>query len=441
MANISVIGLGKLGACMAACFAARGHNVWGVDKYSRTVDLINRGVPPVYEPGLETTMAQASGSLRATTSFKEAVHNTDITFIAVPTPSTASGGFALDHVLACGREIGRALSRKRAYHVVVLTSTVLPGATEGSLKPLLEAQSGRVCGRDFGLCYSPEFIALGTVVRDFLNPDFVLIGESDARAGDAQASILTATIENGAPLARMSIVNAELTKLAVNTFVTTKIAFANMLSEVCERLPGGDVDVVTGALGLDQRIGPRYLKGGMPFGGPCFPRDNRALAHMIRELGLEAGLPEAVDAGNAHQLQAVVARVRQLVQRGPVAVLGLSYKPGSPVVEASPAHELALELSRSGLEVRVFDRLLAHMSDWGRGSEFAASDDLAAVVAGAEVIVAANPDPELLDDAAIQTLRSSGAHTLIDCWRLFDGRVQELHPLRYVALGRSGIPA
>jgi UDPglucose 6-dehydrogenase len=124
-----------------------------------------------------------------------------------------------------------------------------------------------------------------------------------------------------------------------------------------------------------------------------------------------------------------------------VAVLGLSYKPGSPVVEASPALELALELSRAGLEVRVFDRLLAHMSDWGRGSEFAASDDLAAVVAGAEVIVAANPDPELLDDAAIQTLRSSGAHTLIDCWRLFEGRVKEIHPLRYVALGRSGIPA
>ena len=191
--------------------------------------------------------------------------------------------------------MGKALAKKKDYHNIVLTSTVLPGSTRQVLLPILEKESGKKAGRDFGLCYSPEFIALGSIISDFLNPDFTLLGELDEKCGEQVEEIYKQVMINGAPCARMSLENAELTKISVNTFVTTKITFANMLAEICEKLPGGDVDVVTNALGLDERIGRKYLTGALGYGGPCFPRDNVALTYIAKELGVEAGIAETTD--------------------------------------------------------------------------------------------------------------------------------------------------
>ena len=146
--------------------------------------------------------------------------------------------------------------------------------------PILERESGKKAGKDFGLCYSPEFIALGSIIRDFLNPDFTLLGEFDERCGAHLEEVYKRVMGPDTPCARMSLENAELTKISVNTYVTTKITFANMLAEMCEKLPGGNVDVVTNALGLDSRIGRKYLTGSIGYGGPCFPRDNVALSFM-----------------------------------------------------------------------------------------------------------------------------------------------------------------
>src|SRR5207245_1039686 len=156
---------------------------------------------------------------------------------------------------------GRALAQKADYHTVVLTSTVLPGASRYGLLPIHERSSGKRCGDDFGFCYSPEFVALGSVIRDFLHPDFLLIGEYDRRSGDELEAHYRDIVVNGAGAARMSVENAELAKISVNAYVTTKITFANMLAEICDRMPGGDVDVVSNAIGLDSRIGRKYLTG------------------------------------------------------------------------------------------------------------------------------------------------------------------------------------
>jgi UDPglucose 6-dehydrogenase len=180
-------------------------------------------------------------------------------------------------------KIGKALARKNSYHLVVLSSTVMPGATE-KIRQMLEQTSGKRCGEEFGFCYNPEFIALGSVIRDMLNPDMLLIGESDERAGQILAGIYGNVCKSKPVVARMNFVNAELTKLSVNTYVTTKISYANMLAEICEKLPGADADVVTSALGLDSRIGRKYLKGALGYGGPCFPRDNVAFAALARSL-------------------------------------------------------------------------------------------------------------------------------------------------------------
>ena len=180
---------------------------------------------------------------------------------------------------------------------------------------MLEKASGKRMGADFGLCYSPEFIALGSVIRDFLNPDMLLIGESDKRAGDFLQSLYAEVCENKPALARMSFVNAEITKLAVNTYVTTKISYANMLARICEKLSGANVDVITSALGLDTRIGSKYLKGAVSYGGPCFPRDNLALAQLAQQLGVPPDLAQTVDRFNRAQISWLADLVQHQSER------------------------------------------------------------------------------------------------------------------------------
>src|SRR5215510_5901835 len=243
--TFSVVGLGKLGASMAAGIASQGHNVIGVDVSHRAVELVNAGHAPVQETGLEDLIAANRERLRATDQHEDAILNSELTFVIVPTPSDERGAFSLQYASFAFREIGKALAKKQGYHTVVLTSTVLPGATRHGLLPVLEAHSGKKAGVDFGVCYSPEFIALGTVIRDFLNPDFLLIGELDTASGEHLACVYRDVMKPDTPVKRMSLENAELAKISVNAFVTTKITFANMLAELCAAIPGGDVDVVS----------------------------------------------------------------------------------------------------------------------------------------------------------------------------------------------------
>ncbi len=433
--RISVIGLGKLGAPLAAVLASKGHEVIGVDVDERPVHLINQGKAPVYEPGLETLIRASQKRLSATGDYRLAVSTTDATFIIVPTPSDESGSFSLRYVLAAAESIGRALRHKEGFHLVVLTSTVMPGATGGEVLPTLERASGRRCGRDFGLCYNPEFIALGSVIHDMLNPDFVLIGESDPRAGDMLADIYRNLCDNDPPIARMNFINAELTKLAVNTFVTTKISYANMLAEICEHLPGADVDTITSALGLDSRIGRKYLKGATGYGGPCFPRDNLAFIHLARRLGVQAVLAEATDRLNRAQ----VARLAEIVLSrlpggGRVGILGLSYKPNTNVIEESQGVELARYLLARGIPVVLYDP--AAMDDaravLGDNAIFASS--AAECVRQADVVVLATPWEEFRAIAPSQLNYTNGRPVLVDCWRILDRRQYEA-VADYVGLG------
>src|SRR5215471_4138008 len=369
--RISIVGLGKLGASMAAAIASRGHDVIGVDVNQRAVDAVNGGRAPVHETGLEALIEQNRARLRATTSHEDAIVNSDLTFVIVPTPSDERGAFSLQYAAYAFREIGKALAKKREWHTVVLTSTVLPGAMRHGLVPVLEAHSGRMAGRDFGVCYSPEFIALGSVIRDFLNPDFLLIGELEARSGEHLADSYAHIMGPATPVKRMSLENAELAKISVNAFVTTKITFANMLAELCAAIPGGDVDVVSDAIGMDSRIGRKYLTGGLGFGGPCFPRDNVALAFVARALGGQPDLLETTDRLNRALADRILERLRSRVPRDTtVAILGLAYKPASHVIEESQAIMMAKTFLEHGARVLAYDPLAGEAANFelgGRG--------------------------------------------------------------------------
>jgi UDPglucose 6-dehydrogenase len=431
--RVSVVGLGKLGAVIAACLAHKGFEVIGVDVVKGNVDLINEGRSPVFEPGLPEMLKTVRGHLRATSDYADAIRETDATLIVVPTPSEDHGGFSLKYAAEAAREIGHALRDKEGYHLVVLTSTVLPGSTEHGILPVLESASGKRCGVDFGLCYSPEFIALGSVIRDFLRPDFLLIGESDERAGDELAAIYRGVVENEPAVARMNFVNAELAKISVNTYVTMKISFANMLAALCEQLPGGDVDAVTGALGLDSRIGPRYLKGAVGYGGPCFPRDNQALGYLARQLGYPATFAEATDSFN----RALLDRLTRLVLdreggRG-AAVLGLSYKPDTNVVDEAQGLLIAERLASAGVRVIVYDPLAMDNARRRLGDRVTFAGTAEEAVASVGVVLIANPENRYaeLDFAAL-----SPRPAIVDAWRLLRSSELASHPgYRGVGLG------
>ena len=209
----------------------------GVDTDLCKLESIRQRRTPEYEPGLEQLIHASSRRLKATNRIEEAVAASDVTFIVVATPSDPNGSFSLRYVLPVCESVGHALAAKQAFHLVALTSTVMPGATGGPVLEALEHASKKRAGRDFGLCYNPEFVALGSVIRDFLHPDFVLIGESDPTSGAMLEELYARVHENAPPVARMSFVNAEITKLSVNTYLTAKISQANLLAPSVKMFP------------------------------------------------------------------------------------------------------------------------------------------------------------------------------------------------------------
>jgi UDPglucose 6-dehydrogenase len=434
--GISIIGLGKLGAPFAACLAAKGFKVIAVDVDEKKIAAINQGHSPVFEPGLEDLLRSGRGTMRATVDYRDAVLDSEVTFVVLPTPSESNGGFSLHHVLPACEQIATYLRQKSDFHIVVVTSTVLPGSTGGVIRRVLEENSGKVCGEGFGLCYNPEFVALGTVIRDLLKPDFILIGESDERTGDKVASIYSKLCENDPPIARMNLVNAEITKLSVNTFVTTKIAFANMVARICERLPGADVDTVTSALARDSRIGGRYLKGAIGYGGPCFPRDNLALAFLAREVGLSAILAEATEKANRKEIRGLIELIKSKLSRpaGRVGILGLAYKPSTDVVDESQGLLLAQALLAEGIPVSAYDPIAMPNARKFLGESVILARSATECIQAAEVVVLATPWDDFRGLAAQAFMSNGERKVLVDCWRLLDPK--DLDPfVEYLPLG------
>lgn len=407
--RLAVIGLGKLGSPMAALLASVGNDVVGADLSAHTVAVVNAGEASVPETGLSELMVRAAPHLRATTSVEDAVEDAEVVFCIVPTPSLPDSSFDTSFAEAAFEAIGRGFARKViGRRVAVLTSTVLPGATEMKIRPALERGSGMEVGEQVGLCYSPEFIALGSVIENMRRPDMLLMGASDRWAADLAVAAIKSVVEREVPVALMSIVNAEMTKIAINTFITTKISYANMIAEMCERLPGADATVVTDAVGLDSRIGGKYLRPAAPYGGPCFPRDNAAFAGLARSLGVTADIAVATDNVNRRQVRTLIEKVIETVGRGgKVTVLGLTYKPSTPVSEEAFGVIVATELARRGFAVSAYDPAARVVLS---GVETA--ERLSDATSGAEAVIVATPWPEF---AMIESLDPA---VLFDYWRI-----------------------
>jgi len=350
--RINIYGLGYVGSVSAACLAADGHDVLGVDVDRVKVDSINRGLSAVVEPGLSDLIACGvrSGKLRATC---DQVEDADVSIVCVGTPSNENGSLGLDYLARAAAQIGEFLKGKTAYHVVCVRSTVLPGTIETVVIPALEQHSGRAAGRDFGVCMNPEFLREGTSIKDYRCPPQTIIGEFDARSGEVIERLYA---DLPAPVVRTKLANAEMVKYVSNAYHALKITFANEIGNIAKRL-GLDGREVMEIFCRDEKlnISAAYLQPGFAFGGSCLPKDMRALLHKAKELDLEPPVLRSVLASNTNQVDEAYKLIKKTGKKK-IAMLGLSFKPGTDDLRESPIAELIEILIGKGHQVAIYDK-------------------------------------------------------------------------------------
>ncbi len=353
--KIAIFGLGYVGTVSAACLAETGHQVIGVDINPAKVDIINQGNCPIVETGLAELLNRvvANGRLRATVDPAEALDQAQLSLICVGTPDKGNGSPLLAAVSQTCRDIGQYLSRMNNYHVVVVRSTVLPGTLETLVIPTLEEASGLQAGKDFGVCFNPEFLREGSSIYDFHHPPFTIIGAAE----DKSAEILAGLYESiDAPLIQTEIKTAEMVKFVSNAFHALKVTFANEIGNICKQHNIDSHEVIDIFCRDDKlNISPAYLKAGFAFGGSCLPKDLKALLYLGRHLDMKLPVLEAILPSNDMQIQTGLDMIAKTGKKK-IGVLGFSFKAGTDDLRYSAQVELVERLIGKGYQVKLFDR-------------------------------------------------------------------------------------
>jgi UDPglucose 6-dehydrogenase len=432
--SISVVGMGKLGFPLALCLAFRNFRTMGVDIDAEHLDRLGSNAVDFDEPSLADIWRNCKDRLTLTDRHADAIAETGSTFILVNTASDQSGGFANDALVSALRSLAEALRTSRKdYHLFVIGSTVMPGTHADVVLPTLEEYSKRKAGEGFGVCYCPEFVMLGDVAKGFLYPERVVIGEGDRGAGDKAQEIYRMLCPNQPPTFRMSLASAELAKITHNCYLTLKITYANYIGRLCEQLPDANVDTVLRAVGVDSRIGNRFFRAGLSYGGPCFPRDTKALIAFAGQLGDDAVLFHAVETMNQRQdeyLYETVNRHLAGYEHKSAAILGLAFKPGTSVLTGSPAIKLIHRLVTQGIRVCCHDPLALDGARKLLGESVTFCSSAQECVKRASVTVVTTQDENYRAMAWSEVRENI---TLIDCWRYL--KAAEMSPsIRYVGL-------
>ena len=425
--KISIFGMGYVGTVSAGCLAQEGHEVMGVDPVPTKVDLINAGNSPIIEEHIGELIAATvkSGRLRATCDQEQAIRETELSFVCVGTPSQANGNLDLTYIRRVCEQIGKALRKKSSHHTVVIRSTILPGTMRGIVIPVLEEESGKKAGVDFGVCNNPEFLREGSAVRDFNAPPKTVIGESDRVSGDKLATLYA---KLDAPLIRTDLETAEMVKYVDNSWHALKIGFANEIGNICKEL-SIDAHAVMNIFCQDKKlnISPAYLLPGFAFGGSCLPKDIRALTYKAKTHDLELPIMSSILPSNELQ----VARGLQLIMASGhkrVGILGFSFKAGTDDLRESPMIEVIERLIGKGYDLRIFDRNVNLASLVGANRDFILNriphisrlmvNGVEAILSHAETIVIGNHDPEFNDVFG----RMKNGQRLVDFVRITDHR-------------------
>lgn len=356
--NVSIIGTGYVGLVTGVALAHAGHRVVCVGRSHEKIDHINRGKAPFFEPGLEVLLDRVTRQKRlaASVDFAESVLESDITIIAVGTP-TVEGKIDLGQMKDAASQVGEALKAKQAYHVVAVKSTVVPGTTESVVWPILTQASGKST-KEVGLCMNPEFLREGNALSDALDPDRIVIGSSDTKSANTYARLFS---KNSCPIFFTNLPTAEMSKYVENVLLATLVSFSNEIGNLAASIPGVDVVDVWKTVHADRRMSPgvaHYLLTGCGYGGSCFPKDTKALFHFAREKGISMamlGSTIAINQAQPHGLVELVAQALGGLQGKRIAVLGLTFKPDTDDVRESPSAVIIDELLAQGAVVVCHD--------------------------------------------------------------------------------------
>ncbi|MBC8006805.1 MAG: nucleotide sugar dehydrogenase [Prolixibacteraceae bacterium] len=418
--NISIFGLGYVGAVSLACLARDGHRVIGVDVDSAKLSMIEQGKTPVIEEGMVELMTRvvASGRVNVTTDVRKAVLDSEISLICVGTPSSANGSQNQTAMLRIARDLGAAMREKNASHVFVFRSTLVPGTVDETLRPIIEHESGKKDGIDFHVCFQPEFLREGTSIKDYDKPPFTIVGATSAAATDSLKELFK---HLPCKFISTSIRAAETVKYCCNNFHALKITFANETARICESL-GVDPFEVMNLMCQDTQlnISPAYLRPGFAFGGSCLPKDLRATTYIAKMRDVELPMLGSILASNRVHIDHAIAKVMESGCRR-VGLLGLSFKTGTDDLRESPLVALAEHFLGKGLSLLIYDPEV-HLSNLlGANRSFIEKHvphigsliraDIAEVIEQSEVIVAGLGDRRIVDGLK-QHLRES--HLVVD---------------------------
>ena len=431
--HIAVIGTGYVGLVTGACFAEFGVDVTCVDIDAEKIARLIAGEMPIYEPGLEQLVTKnvQSGRLRFTTDLKEAVEQALVVFLAVGTPPKSDGKPDLSFVDAAARSVAEHMN---GYKVVVTKSTVPIGTGEYLRKLIRQHLKSDL---NFGIVSNPEFLREGAAINDFMRPDRVVIGSRDEEAVAIMRDLYRPLYLIEAPFVVTSLEAAELTKYAANAFLTTKISFINEIANLCESI-GCDVHDVARAIGMDRRIGSKFLHAGPGFGGSCFPKDTQALASVAREFGRDSMIEDAVIEVNRRQRQAMVPKIEKLVgdlKGKTVAILGLAFKPETDDMREAPAIDIIAGLIERGAAVRAYDPVAMSEAAKVLPEVSFASDEYEAVTdADALVFVTEWNQFRALDMGRVRDLMRSPR--IADLRNIYDPADMRELGFEYVGVGR-----
>lgn len=430
--------MGYVGAVSAGCLANDGHTVIGVDPVPAKVELINSGRSPIIEAEINEIIASnvRTGRLRATSDQVQAVHETDLSFVCVGTPSQSNGNLDLRYIRRICEQIGEALKSKKTRHTIVIRSTILPGTMHSIVIPILEEFSGKKAGADFGVCHNPEFLREGSAVKDFNSPPQTVIGELDCASGDVLAGLYQRL---DAPLVRTNLETAEMVKYVNNSWHALKVGFANEIGNLCKAFSIDSHEVMK-IFCNDKRlnISPAYMLPGFAFGGSCLPKDLRALAYKAKMHDLHLPIMTAILPSNEIQ---ITRGLQLILEKGHqrVGVLGFSFKAGTDDLRESPVIEVIERLIGKGFDLRIYDKNVSIASLVGANRDFILNriphisklmvDDMDAVLDHAQTIVIGNKDHEfekvpgrlrdgqqLVDFVRITNRRSDNGNYDGICW-------------------------
>lgn len=439
--KISIIGVGYVGLCTAVGLASKGYPVIACDIDLDKIAKINSGVPPFYEPGLQEKLTEciSRGNLKGVVNDAEvAVHDSDFTYVAVGTPSKEDGSIDLKYIESAAVSIGKALKNKDGYHVTVVKSTVVPGTTINLVKPILERESGKVCGEDFGLCMNPEFLRQGSAFNDTLNADRVVVGSYDQKSGDRLEALYRGFYSDRIPpIIRTGLSTAELIKYASNAMLATKISFINTIANICEKIPGADVKDVALAMGLDKRIGPLFLDAGLGYGGSCFPKDVKALIASAEAWGYTPELLNSVEHVNKSQpLKAVEYCRKELgsLKGKRIALLGLAFKPDTDDMREARVIPIVHALLSEGATVVAYDPIAVATAYAVFKDTIVYAKSAQTCLTGADAAIIVTEWPEFKSLTPTDYLQLLKQPVLIDGRRIYDPKTYS-EKLNFSAIG------